>query len=123
MFFYADLHIHSKYSRATSKSCNLEELALWAQKKGLSVISTGDFTHPAWFNEIKEKLIEDGNGAYRLKPEIEKQIFKTSAPVRFLLTVEISTIYKRVIKQERFIMLYLFRIFKQPQISGKNSEQ
>lgn len=95
MFFYADLHIHSKYSRATSKSCNLEELALWAQKKGLSVISTGDFTHPAWFNEIKEKLIEDGNGAYRLKPEIEKQIFKTSAPVRFLLTVEISTIYKK----------------------------
>ena len=95
MFFYADLHIHSKYSRATSKSCNLEELALWAQKKGLSVISTGDFTHPAWFNEIKEKLIEDGNGAYKLKPEIEKQIFKTSAPVRFLLTVEISTIYKK----------------------------
>ena len=49
MFFYADLHIHSKYSRATSKSCNLEELAIWAQKKGLSVISTGDFTHPAAF--------------------------------------------------------------------------
>lgn len=95
MFFYADLHIHSKYSRATSKDCNLEQLALWAQKKGLSVISTGDFTHPAWFNEIREKLVEDGNGAYRLKPEIEKQIFKTSAPVRFLLSVEISTIYKK----------------------------
>ena len=95
MFFYADLHIHSKYSRATSKDCNLEQLAVWAQKKGLSVISTGDFTHPAWFNEIKEKLVEDGNGAYRLRPEIEKQIFKTSAPVRFLLSVEISTIYKK----------------------------
>lgn len=95
MFFYADLHIHSKYSRATSKDCNLEQLAIWAQKKGLSVISTGDFTHPAWFNEIKEKLVEDGNGAYRLRPEIEKQIFKTSAPVRFLLSVEISTIYKK----------------------------
>ena len=95
MFFYADLHIHSKYSRATSKDCNLEQLAIWAQKKGLSVISTGDFTHPAWFNEIKEKLVEDCNGAYRLRPEIEKQIFKTSAPVRFLLSVEISTIYKK----------------------------
>lgn len=95
MFFYADLHIHSKYSRATSKDCNLEQLAIWAQKKGLGVISTGDFTHPAWFNEIKEKLVEDGNGAFRLKPEIEKQIFKTSAPVRFLLSVEISTIYKK----------------------------
>ena len=95
MFFYADLHIHSKYSRATSKDCNLEQLAVWAQKKGLSVISTGDFTYPAWFNEIKEKLVEDCNGAYRLRPEIEKQIFKTSAPVRFLLSVEISTIYKK----------------------------
>lgn len=95
MFFYADLHIHSKYSRATSKSCNLEELALWAQKKGLSVISTGDFTHPAWFKEIKEKLVEDGCGAFRLKPEIEKQIFINSNPVRFILSVEISTIYKK----------------------------
>lgn len=94
MYFYADLHIHSKYSRATSKSCNLEELAIWAQKKGLSVISTGDFTHPAWFAEIQEKLVPDNNGAYRLKPEIEKQIgLKT--PIRFILSVEISTIYKK----------------------------
>lgn len=87
MFFYADLHIHSKYSRATSKDCNLEQLALWAQKKGLSVIGTGDFTHPAWFKEINEKLIPAGNGAYRLKPEIEKQIFQNSEPVRFVLSV------------------------------------
>ena len=85
MFFYADLHIHSKYSRATSKSCNLEELALWAQKKGLSLISTGDFTHPAWFNEIKEKLIPAGPGVFKLK----------DSGVRFLLSVEISTIYKK----------------------------
>lgn len=95
MFFYADLHIHSKYSRATSKDCNLEQLALWAQKKGLSIIGTGDFTHPAWFKEINEKLIPAGNGAYRLKPEIEKQIFQNSEPVRFVLSVEISTIYKK----------------------------
>lgn len=95
MFFYADLHIHSKYSRATSKSCNLEEMAQWAQKKGLGVISTGDFTHPAWFSEIKEKLIPDGNGAYKLKPEIEKQVLISGKPVRFILSVEISTIYKK----------------------------
>lgn len=95
MFFYADLHIHSRYSRATSKSCNLEELALWAQKKGLSVISTGDFTHPAWFSEIKEKLIPDGDGAYKLRPEIERNVLKSSSPVRFVLSVEISTIYKK----------------------------
>lgn len=95
MLYYADLHIHSKYSRATSKSCNLEELALWAKKKGLSMISTGDFTHPAWFNEINEKLIPAGDGVFRLKPEIEKQIFQNSEPVKFLLSVEISTIYKK----------------------------
>uniref|UniRef100_UPI0040253828 UvrD-helicase domain-containing protein n=1 Tax=Candidatus Scatousia sp. TaxID=3085663 RepID=UPI0040253828 len=95
MFFYADLHIHSKYSRATSKSCNLEELAIWAQKKGLGVISTGDFTHPAWFAEIQEKLVPGGNGVFRLRPDIEKEIFKTSTPVRFILSVEISTIYKK----------------------------
>ncbi len=95
MLFYADLHIHSKYSRATSKDSTLEQHAIWAQKKGLSVISTGDFTHPDWFNEIKEKLIEDGNGAFRLKPEIEKTILKNNRPVRFILSVEISTIYKK----------------------------
>lgn len=95
MFFYADLHIHSKYSRATSKNCNLEELALWAARKGLSVISTGDFTHPAWFREINEKLVPAGGGAFRLKPEIETRIFPNGNPVRFILSVEISTIYKK----------------------------
>jgi DNA helicase-2/ATP-dependent DNA helicase PcrA len=95
MFFYADLHIHSKYSRATSKSCNLEELAVWAQKKGLSLISTGDFTHHAWFNEIKEKLIPAGPGVFKLRDDIERQVLKNNRNVRFLLSVEISTIYKK----------------------------
>ncbi|MDR3195765.1 MAG: UvrD-helicase domain-containing protein [Endomicrobium sp.] len=95
MFFYADLHIHSKYSRATSKSCNIEELAVWAQKKGLSVISTGDFTHPAWFNEIKEKLIPAELGVFKLKDDIDRRIFKNNYLLRFLLSVEISTIYKK----------------------------
>ncbi len=96
MFFYSDLHIHSKYSRATSRDCNLEQLALWAKKKGLSVISTGDFTHPAWFSEIQEKLVPAGDGVYRLRPDIEKTIFNPDEdPVRFILSVEISTIYKK----------------------------
>lgn len=96
MFFYSDLHIHSKYSRATSRDCNLEQLAFWAKKKGLSVISTGDFTHPAWFNEITEKLVPAGDGVYRLRPDIEKQIFNDGTePVKFILSVEISTIYKK----------------------------
>lgn len=92
MNFYTDLHIHSKYSRATSKNLTLEELAIWAKKKGLSLIGTGDFTHPAWFEEIKQKLIPSDDGTFRLKPEIEKEI---NASVKFILTVEISTIYKK----------------------------
>ena len=92
MYFYTDLHIHSKYSRATSKNLTLEELAIWAKKKGLSLIGTGDFTHPAWFEEIKQKLIPSDDGTFRLKPEIEKEI---NASVKFILTVEISTIYKK----------------------------
>ena len=76
MLYYTDLHIHSKYSRATSKSCNLEELAFWAKKKGLSLISTGDFTHPAWFNEIKEKLVPSENGTLDLNRKSKKKFFK-----------------------------------------------
>ena len=87
MLFYADLHIHSKYSRATSKSCNLEELVLWAEKKGLGLISTGDFTHPAWFSEIREKLLPLEDGTFKLKD--------SQSPVKFILSVEISTIYKK----------------------------
>lgn len=101
MYFYADLHVHSKYSRATSKNCNLEELAIWAQKKGLSVISTGDFTHPAWFKEINEKLIPAGDGIFRLKPEIEQKILQPGRAVWFVLSVEISTIYKKFDKTRK----------------------
>ena len=92
MYYYTDLHIHSKYSRATSRSLNLEELAIWAKKKGLSLIGTGDFTHPAWFAEIKDKLVPTDDGTFMLKPEIEREI---GANVKFILTVEISTIYKK----------------------------
>lgn len=87
MLFYADLHLHSKYSRATSRDCDLEHLAFWARKKGLHVIGTGDFTHPAWFEEIKTKLKPAEEGLYQLKDGSE--------PTRFMLTVEISTIYKK----------------------------
>lgn len=59
------------------------------------MISTGDFTHPAWFEEIKEKLVPAGNGVFRLRQEIEKQILKPENPVYFVLSVEISTIYKK----------------------------
>jgi len=102
MCFYADVHVHSKYSRASSKNADIEHLALWARKKGITVIGTGDFTHPAWLAEIEEKLIpaEDA-GLFRLKPEFQKRVDAISPracldhPVRFMLEVEISTIYKK----------------------------
>ncbi len=100
MSFYADLHIHSKYSRATSRNSDLEHLALWARRKGLGVIATGDFTHPAWFDEIREKLVPAEPGLFRLRPELEKEIDRRlprscAGPTRFMLEVEISTIYKK----------------------------
>ncbi len=100
MFFYADLHIHSKYSRATSRDADLEHLALWAKRKGITVVGTGDFTHPAWFEEIRSKLVPAEPGLFRLKPEIEREVERKlppscHGPVRFLLEVEISTIYKK----------------------------
>lgn len=100
MTFYADLHIHSKYSRATSKHCDLEHLALWARKKGITVVGTGDFTHPAWLAELKDKLIPAEPGLFRLRPEQERAVADRlpracHGPTRFLLSVEISTIYKK----------------------------
>lgn len=67
MKIIADLHIHSKYSRAVSKDMNLENLDIWAKKKGIQVMGTGDFTHPQWFSEIKTKLEPAEEGLYVLK--------------------------------------------------------
>ncbi|MGH3376268.1 MAG: UvrD-helicase domain-containing protein [Actinoallomurus sp.] len=98
--FYADLHIHSKYSRACSKDCDLEHLAWWAGRKGVSVVGTGDFTHPAWMDELRENLVPAEPGLFRLRPDLERRVSRTlppacREPVRFLLSVEISTIYKK----------------------------
>ncbi len=100
MAFYADLHVHSKYSRATSRNCDLEHLALWARKKGITVVGTGDFTHPAWLAELKDKLIPAEPGLFRLRPDLERAVANRlpracHGPTRFMLSVEISTIYKR----------------------------
>ncbi|MGH3246720.1 MAG: UvrD-helicase domain-containing protein, partial [Trebonia sp.] len=98
---YADLHIHSKFSRACSRDCDLEHLAWWAGRKGISIVGTGDFTHPAWREELGAKLVpDDAPGLYRLRPDLERAVHDTlppacRAPVRFLLSSEISTIYKR----------------------------
>ncbi|MFI5306595.1 MAG: hypothetical protein ACHQ53_04535, partial [Polyangiales bacterium] len=65
--FLADLHVHSKYSRATSRDCDLEHLYSAARKKGLAVVGTGDFTHPAWQAELRDKLVPAEPGLFRLR--------------------------------------------------------
>ncbi|HOV89144.1 MAG TPA: endonuclease Q family protein [Syntrophorhabdaceae bacterium] len=97
MSFIADLHIHSSFSRATSPDMTLEGIWRWAQLKGITVIGTGDFTHPGWFNEITEKLEPAGNGLYSLKKAYLKQDIPQSckADVFFMLTGEVSCIYSK----------------------------
>ena len=109
MTFYADLHVHSKYSRATSRNCDLEHLAIWARKKGIGIVATGDFTHPAWRAELKEKLVPAEPGLFRLRPDLERAVEERLPPacrssrtaVRFMLSVEISTIYKKLDKTRK----------------------
>jgi DNA helicase-2/ATP-dependent DNA helicase PcrA len=98
--FIADLHIHSKYSRACSRDCDLEHLAWWGARKGVGVIGTGDFTHPAWAEELRANLVPAEPGLFRLREDLERAVDarlppSCRGPVRFLLSVEISTIYKR----------------------------
>jgi len=102
MKFIADFHIHSKYSRATSKDMVLEELDRWADDKGILVMGTGDFTHPVWINEIKTKLEPAEAGLYKLKKELKLPTIKgTFSDTRFILTAEISGIYSRGGKTRR----------------------
>ena len=96
----ADLHIHSKYSRACSRDLELNNLAWWARRKGITLLGTGDFTHPGWFDHLREGLRPAEPGLYRLTAEREAHITQilppsVRGPMRFLLSVEISTIYKR----------------------------
>lgn len=100
MQFIADLHIHSHYSRATSKDMNIRELAKWSQLKGTDVLGTGDFTHPLWFKEIQGSLEPAEEGLFALKKDdatfIANEIpTKCRRDTRFVLSAEVSTIYKR----------------------------
>jgi len=87
MQFIADFHIHSKYSRATSRDMDLENLDKWAKIKGIKVLGTGDFTHPEWFRNLKEKLEPAEPGLFKLK--------NSDSQTRFILTTEISCIYTK----------------------------
>ncbi|TET65177.1 DNA helicase UvrD [Candidatus Bathyarchaeota archaeon] len=83
----ADLHIHSCYSRATSKRMHIEEIARFAKIKGLNIVGTGDFTHPKWLEEMQQVLVQDADtGLYRIAKNPE-------SPVYFMTTTEVSTIF------------------------------
>jgi len=98
MKLIADFHIHSRYSRATSRELRPEEIDYWARIKGLQVVGTGDFTHPAWSAELKEKLEPAEQGLFKLKENFQikdRLLPANSRPARFVLTSEISCIYKK----------------------------
>lgn len=100
MKFLADFHIHSKYSYATSKKMDLQALAIWGQLKGLTVMGTGDFTHPVWRKELQNQLEQAEQGLFVLQPKIQAfvdaQVYASCRGMqRFLLTGEISTIFRR----------------------------
>jgi uncharacterized protein (TIGR00375 family) len=85
MRFIADFHIHSKYSRATSRNMDLENLNKWAKIKGIKALGTGDFTHPEWLKNLKEKLEPVEPGLFKLK----------DGETRFILTTEVSCVYSK----------------------------
>ncbi|MYL83596.1 UvrD-helicase domain-containing protein [Desulfovibrio aerotolerans] len=100
--FLADLHIHSRHSRATSKGLTPRHLAAWGEIKGISVVATGDFTHPGWLAELKEALVPDDAGLLQLADPagLATEIpwlpeARPTGRVRFMLSAEISSIYKR----------------------------
>lgn len=97
MKMIADLHIHSRFSMATSKEGTPENMDFWARKKGISLIGTGDFTHPVWREELKERLVSEGNGLYRLRDEYVKEESRKfpGEGTRFVVSGEISSIYKK----------------------------
>ncbi len=97
--FHADLHVHSRFSRACSKNCDIPSLAWWARRKGLTVVGTGDFTHPAWAEELRATLEPAERGLFELRPDLARRLGRDSPPscprpVRFMLSTEISTIYR-----------------------------
>ena len=100
MKLVADIHLHSHFSRATSKNLTFEHLWKWAQLKGVQVVATGDIAHPGWLAELQTKLAPAEDGLFQLKPEYAAAVADEVPPscrgtVRFLIGGEISNIYKK----------------------------
>jgi ATP-dependent DNA helicase UvrD/PcrA len=118
MELIVDLHVHSHYSRATSRNCTIEGLYFWGKQKGINVIGTGDFTHPEWFSEFREKLEAAEGGLFQLKKEFADEIDKTlpasvrDNPIRFVPSVEIATIYKKLDRVRKLHQLIIMPSFE-----------
>lgn len=119
--YIADLHIHSRYSRATSKDCIPEQLDLWARRKGIRLIGTGDFTHPAWREELTQKLVPDGSGLYLLREDC-RSTQAPGEPARFVLSGEISCIYKKNDKVRKVHNLILLPDLEAAEILSRKLE-
>ncbi len=113
-----DLHTHSHYSRATSKDCTFEGLYRWGKLKGITVIGTGDFTHPAWFEEMRAKLEPAEQGLFKLKDELAAPIDAALPPsvrgqtIRFVPSVEIAAIYSKGGKVRKLHQLIVMPSFE-----------
>ncbi len=108
--YIADLHIHSKYSRATSKTCVPEELDLWARRKGIGLIGTGDFTHPAWRELLAQTLVPAQEGLYVLREGLRLPAGgpdEAAAVPRFVLSGKSAQFIKRTVKRARFNVILL----------------
>lgn len=121
--YIADLHIHSRYSRATSKDLTPETLDFWAGRKGIHILGTGDFTHPAWREELNEKLVPAEEGFYTLKEEYRlNHRSADSITPRFVITGEISSIYKKNGKVRKVHSLILLPGLKEAEMLAKKLE-
>lgn len=104
MKLIADLEVHSRYARAVSQTMNVPTIHTWAKKKGIGLVGTGDFTHPMWLRELESNLEEAGSGIYKLKNSTDQ--------TRFLLTSEISCVYKDKGKGRRIHCLFYLPTFE-----------
>lgn len=120
--FIADFHIHSKYSRATSKDMDLDHLESWAKIKGIKVLGSGDFTHPAWFKELASKLEPAEKGLFKIKPQVLKMAKKNDLgwfvppqkpdDVRYMLTTELSCIYSKNNRTRKVHLMFFVPSFE-----------
>lgn len=122
--YIADLHIHSKYSRATSRDCDAAHLDLWARYKGIGLVGTGDFTHPAWREELQQNLEPAEEGLYKLRKEYRLEAALAGAPrePRFVISGEISSIYKKNGKTRKVHNLILLPSLEDAEILSRKLE-